>query len=115
MLQALRHGRLLVRLMLAWVALALGVASASPVLDPPQLELVCSGGSMKVLVHDGSGMAHDGHAHDCLLCASGDGPPPVAFSLGFLSASSGSLLLAGWRDALVSLTTAPLPARGPPG
>ena len=50
----LRHGRFLARLVLAWFALAIGVAVASPLVKPQAIELVCSGnGAIKLLVKAG--------------------------------------------------------------
>lgn len=40
----LRQARFLARLVLAWFALPLGVALASPLVQPQSLEMVCSGG-----------------------------------------------------------------------
>ena len=44
-MQALRNASFLARLVLAWFALAIGVAVASPVLKTQSFELICSGGS----------------------------------------------------------------------
>ena len=54
----LRHLRLLTCLVLAWFALSVGVAMASPLVQPQALQWVCSGtGEMKMLLStdDGAG------------------------------------------------------------
>jgi hypothetical protein len=115
-MQCLRHAPHLARLVLAWFALALLVALASPLVRGESLELVCtSGGGMKLLVH-GEGDAHDasGHMSDCQLCASLTAAPPVHR----MAAEPPDPLAHALRPVeeahLAWLTAAPLPARGPP-
>ncbi|MDB5859489.1 MAG: hypothetical protein JWQ76_3178 [Ramlibacter sp.] len=112
----LRHVPRLARLVLAWFALALLAAAASPLVRGESLELVCtSAGGMKLLV-DGEGGAVDpgGHKMDCQLCASLTGPPPVHR----LAVAPPTQLAHALRPAVAAhiawLTAAPLPARGPP-
>lgn len=71
----------LARLVLAWFALALGVAAASPLVRPPVMELVCgANGQIKVVVHTDDGTAELGSAHlDCALCLAASAPPPAPF------------------------------------
>src|SRR5450830_216113 len=79
-MHTLRHARYLARLMVAWFVLSLGVAVASPLVAPLDMELVCSStGAMKVLVKsaDGSTASQTGHTLDCPLCAALGAPPPV--------------------------------------
>ena len=59
------------RLVLAWFALSLGVAVASPLVKPVAMELVCSsGGAAKLVVKGDDGTAQPaGHLLDCPLCA----------------------------------------------
>lgn len=75
----LRNARFIARLVLAWFALSLGAAIASPMVSPKATLLVCSGASMKVLVQDASGEVTEmGHnALDCPLCAVMNAPPPT--------------------------------------
>lgn len=115
-MQTLRHTRFLARLVLVWFALALGVAIASPLVNPQSIELVCaSGGAMKLIVksEDGS-QATSSHTLDCPLCASVGAPPPLAR---VQAAAPASLAQAQRADTLVhsvSRSAAPLPPRGPP-
>ncbi len=79
-MQTLRNARLIVRLVLVWFALSLGVAVASPLVAPKAALLVCSGASVKLIVQGADGeMAEMGHsALDCPLCAVMNAPPPAA-------------------------------------
>lgn len=61
------------RLVLAVWLLALGVAIASPVVQPPRLEMICSGGVMKPLVQD-DGQPATNPSLDCPLCVALGGP-----------------------------------------
>lgn len=113
-MQRLRQARVLARLVLAWFALAVAAAVASPIAQPQSLELVCSGGAMKLLVKaDSSGEPATIHTLDCPLCASVAPPPPVVRAaaaptpVGELERSIPAL-------APVTRPAAPLPARGPP-
>lgn len=115
-MQRLRQARFLARLVLAWFALTIGIAVASPWVQPRSLEWVCSGaGAMKLLVQgdDGSTSFARGTL-DCPLCASLGAPPPMA------SQAAGAHhpdLLESPRlptAPVVVATAAPLPARGPP-
>lgn len=68
---ALRNAHHLVRWMMVWFALTLGVAVASPWVSPKTLELVCStGGVMKMVVLNDQGEAVTSlHSSlDCPVC-----------------------------------------------
>lgn len=112
----LRSAQTLARLVLVWFVLSLGVAVASPVVNPQAMELVCSGsGGIKVLVKTDDGAKPLGsHTLDCPLCASAGTPPPLAHT----PAGPAPLLTHVLRPAaathLAWRTAAPLPARGPP-
>ncbi len=115
-MQTLRHARFLARLVLAWFVLSLGVAIASPLVNPQSMELVCaSGGAMKLVVKsaDGDEQAR-GHTLDCPLCTPVAAPLPQAapdVSSGFMLAHTLRPLAANpWAGH----AAAPLPARGPP-
>ena len=77
-LQSLRNAHRLTRLVLVWFALSLGVAVASPILNPQASELICSGaGVMKLIVMTDDGANEvSGSMLDCPLCATGGAPPP---------------------------------------
>ena len=80
-MEALRRAPYLARLVLAWFALALGVAAASPLVTPQTIELVCgAGGQIKAVVHTDDGAVELGSAHlDCALCLVASAPPPAPF------------------------------------
>jgi hypothetical protein len=111
-MQALRNASFLTRLMLAWFALSLSLAVASPLVKPVGVELLCSGaGAVKLLVDGGD--SPETLTLDCPLCA-GSAPPPR------LEAASGPWL--SRSHAVPSSSSAPVavaaagppPARAPP-
>jgi len=114
-MQRLRHATVLARLVLAWFALAIGAAVASPVVQPRSIELLCTGtGAMKLLVKGAEGQpAPAGHSLDCPLCGAATAPPPVVRTgaVAVPLAQQPQQVPTG-RMALRS--GAPLPARGPP-
>ena len=80
----LRHAHRLARFMLAWFALSLAVAVASPLVHPQQVELLCSaGGQVKAVVHTASGDTLElGAGHlDCPLCIPAGAPGPLLRAL----------------------------------
>ncbi|MFN3377002.1 MAG: DUF2946 family protein [Burkholderiaceae bacterium] len=108
--------RFLARLVLAWFALSLGVAVASPLVHPQAMELVCSGsGAIKLIVKiDDGAQQPSSHTLDCPLCMHlGALPPatmvalppphPLAHALGTIAAAH-----------IAGRIGAPLPPRGPP-
>lgn len=115
-MEILRRAHRLTCLLLAWFALSVGVAVASPVINPQAMELICSGsgsGSMKVLVA-GEGDTWDGGSHmqDCRLCVMVGAPPvPVVFAPHPPPAQPSGLVL---PVPVATQTAAPLSARGPP-
>jgi hypothetical protein len=113
-MQALRNASFLARLVLAWFALAIGVAVASPIVKPKSIELLCSGGVMKLLVTSDDGTPATGHTFDCPLCVSLDAPPASAAGLFQAQPPSVGILLPHADAALAVFTAAPPPARGPP-
>jgi hypothetical protein len=81
-MQTLRHARFLARLVLAWWAFSLGVACASPLVNPQSIELVCaSGGAMKLIIKTADGNEASSHTLDCPLCVALSAPPPVISSI----------------------------------
>ena len=116
-MHTLRHARDLARLMVAWFVLSLGVAVASPLVAPLDMELVCSStGAMKVLVKsaDGSTASQTGHTLDCPLCAALGAPPPVHTVVLPPVLPLGHVLQSIPAARIAALTAAPLPPRGPP-
>ncbi|WP_205959672.1 DUF2946 family protein [Ramlibacter humi] len=114
-MQRLRHARFLARLVLAWFALSLGVAIASPLVQPKAMQLVCSGAAMKVVFQDGGddGQAPTTHKLDCPLCAAASAPPPVMEPAPVVQ-PLGRAVQSIPAAETAALTAAPLPARGPP-
>jgi hypothetical protein len=116
-MQTLRSAHLIARFVLVWFALSIGVAIASPMVNPQSLQLICSGsGSMKVVSIDASGKATTTTSHtlDCPLCASISAPPPLEI-IGF-SAVAPRTFSAPVQDTgrFTPVLATPPPARGPP-
>ena len=116
-MRTLRHFTFISRLVLAWFVLSLGVAVASPIVQPRDILLVCTGsGAMKMLVTaaDGSASEVSGNTLDCPLCAPMAAPPP-AEHLAAEPVQPLAFALQGIPSAhIAARTAAPLPARGPP-
>jgi hypothetical protein len=111
-MQCLRHVRFLARLVLAWFALAIGVAAASPLVQPQSAQFICSDGVMKLqLAGDGAGLPFV-HTLDCPLCG-GLALPPASRIVA--AAQPLERILQSIPAArLAARIAAPLPARGPP-
>ena len=113
----LRRIRLLTCLVLAWFALSVGVAIASPWVQPQALQWICSGtGEMKMLLSSDDGTPElRGHTLDCPLCLHlGTAPPPLAVALLWAAPPPTLAPLLAPLEPLAARTAAPLPARGPP-
>ncbi len=117
-MHALRTTRQLARLLLAWFVLSLGVAVASPLVNPQGLQMVCTGkAAMKLVVVDQDGHAKElrlAHSLDCPLCAAVGAPPPVAVVLPEPVQPLAYALTPQRAAEIAFLTAPPLPARGPP-
>jgi len=115
-MQQFRHALHLTRFVLVWFALAIGVAIASPVVNPQGMDLVCtSTGSMKLVVQgEDEGVAASSHKLDCPLCASISAPPP-ALNTSLTQPSPLAHALQPLAAAHIAvITSPPLPSRGPP-
>jgi len=114
-MQTLRRAHLLARFVLAWFALALGVAIASPIVKPQAMELVCSATGAVKLVKTGDGSTEPmGHTLDCPLCMTSSAPPP-ALRLTVVAPQPLAHALRPIAAAhIAGRTAAPLPPRGPP-
>ena len=115
----LRTSTTLARLVLVWFTLALGVAIASPLVNPKAMELVCSGsGAMKLIVKSGDGAGGSvqvgSHTLDCSLCATMSAPPPQVATMPLVPSALGYATQSIPSARIAALTAAPLPARGPP-
>lgn len=99
-----------------WFVLALGVAVASPLVQPRAMEVVCSGaGAARILIHADQGLVELGTPGlDCPLCLLAGPAPADASSL--LSAPVTWLRLAVPPVPALHLVAqaTPPPARGPP-
>ena len=117
-MQILRNAHLIARFVLLWFALSIGVAMASPLVNPQSIEVICAGASgMKLLVQTDDGSRELGrNTLDCPLCGMlGAAPPPPA-SMAQLAPvhALGHVLQTIPAAILAALTAAPPPARGPP-
>ena len=115
-MQSLRNASFLVRLVLAWFALSLGVAVASPLVNPVGMQLVCStGGAIKLIApSDDGGQPVAGHTLDCPLCISIDAPPVAKQGLSDAALPPAAAVSSIPSGRIALLAGAPLPARGPP-
>lgn len=101
---------------LAWFVMSLGVAVASPFVQPKTIEIVCAGaGATQVVVTTESGpVQQNAHSLDCPLCLLSGALPAARFSLAPafspVSYTSAILLI----SPAVAATAAPPPARAPP-
>ena len=114
-MQRLRNASSLARLVLAWFALALGAAIASPLVQPAGLDVVCSaGGLVKVVPHGGDGDTASHHTIECPLCMSLDAPPPVAAVAVHAQPAHRAAIWQVATPAAQLQRDGPLPGRGPP-
>ena len=116
LLQTLRRATALARWVLLGFVLSLGVAIASPIVNPQATQLICSGsGVMKVIVTSADGSSEvASQSMDCPLCVSIIAPPPV-LKWSFEPLQPLSYALQPIPAATIAKrTAAPLPARGPP-
>lgn len=115
---SLHRLRLLACFMLAWFALSVGVATASPFVHPQTMELICSAaGDVKLrLLSDDGAQEQRGQTLDCPLCVHLGGaapPPPAGLRLPALQPLAHALHPIALAH-IAARTAAPLPARGPP-
>jgi hypothetical protein len=101
---------------LVWFALSIGVAVASPLVQPKDIQWVCSGAGLMKVIGSGDDGAPKvaGHTLDCPLCAGVGAPPPVAAGYTVAAKALDVALGIGALPELFLTSAAPLPARGPP-
>ena len=107
----------LARLVLAWFAMSLGVAIASPIVAPQAMELVCSAaGAVKVVVQTDDGAQDLGSMHmDCPLCMLAGAQPPLPMVATIaLPLPLGRAVQSIPAARIAAATAAPPPARAPP-
>ena len=113
-----RPARNVVRFMLAWFALYLGAAVASPLLTSGGYAVICSAdGIVRLVQTDDAGEPGEARASlHCPLCVPAGAPPPPAIGLAATPLPPLAYTLrpapAAWPAVC---TAAPPPARGPPG
>ena len=116
-MQSLRNAHLLARFVLVWFVLFVGVAVASPLVNPQSSQMVCSamGGMKMVNTDDGSGdFAQPVNSLDCPMCAQVTLPTP-SVSHPLEDNSALAYALRAIPSAQIAwLTGSPLPPRGPP-
>jgi Protein of unknown function (DUF2946) len=116
LLQTLRRATALARWVMLGFVLSLGVAIASPIVNPQASQLICSAsGGMKIIVTSADGSTEvASQSMDCPLCVSIIAPPPVLRSnfepVQPLSYALQPILTA----SIAKRTAAPPPGRGPP-
>lgn len=105
------------RLALAWFVLALGVAAASPAVQPKAMELVCTaGGGILMLVtgDDGQSAPAGQHTLDCALCLNALGPTAWTIAMRPSPQPLAHALTPVAAAHIAARVGAPLPPRGPP-
>ncbi|MFO1265102.1 MAG: hypothetical protein U1E84_17510 [Rhodoferax sp.] len=99
----------------AWLLLGMGIAMASPIVQPRAMQLICSGaGAVKFLVQSPSSGTADASDMDCPLCllpAVAPDPTPARLPT-LLPVAKVPVPAASLR--IHSSTADPPPARGPP-
>jgi hypothetical protein len=114
-MQRLRHAIQLTRFVLVWFVLSVGVAMASPVVNPHGMDLVCtSTGSMKLVMPGDDDVAASSHTLDCPLCASISAPPPALNTALTQAAPLAPAMQPTAAAHIAAITAPPLPSRGPP-
>jgi len=115
-MQYLRNTPNIIRFVLVWFALSVGVAIASPIVQPKAMDMVCtSTGSMKLVVQgDGDSSTFESPTLDCPLCATICAPPPALNTALTQPSPLSHALLPLVAAHIASLTAPPLPSRGPP-
>ena len=115
---ALRRAHHLCRLVLLWFVLSLGVAVASPMVNPQAMDLVCStaAGTTKIVVQTDEGAQALGASQmDCPLCVPSGAPAPSARAADLPNLLPLSYAVQPTEAArIAAATAAPPPARGPP-
>jgi hypothetical protein len=107
----------LVRLVLAWYLLFVGVSVLASTLQPKTMEVVCSSmGLMKLVVLGEEGENHVRASMDCSLCAHATPalPPPSVAVLAHVPDARSHIVQRLPAAVLIARTAPPLPSRGPP-
>lgn len=116
-MHALRTSLSLTRLVLACFMLTLGIAVASPFVNPRTMEVVCTAGAgMQVVMLDEDGQAVSGphHSLDCPMCLAITTPPAYPSQESTQPQPLGLALRPVVAARIAAMVGAPLPPRGPP-
>ena len=114
-MQGLRHAIQLTRFVLVWFALSVGVAIASPVLNPKGVDMVCTGtGMMKLVVQGDDDSTASAKTMDCPLCTSMTAPPPELNTTLTQPSPLAHVMQPIAAAHIAAVTAPPLPSRGPP-
>lgn len=115
-LHTLRNTPWLAKLALLWLVMTLGVAVASPMVNPQQELLICTSVGMAkvVLADDGSVTTNPVTQAHCPLCISAGVPPGFVSPVFEAVLPLGRVLQSIPAAHLAALTAAPPPSRGPP-
>lgn len=115
MFDRLRAHTFLTRLVLVWFVLFVGSAVAAPLLNPSNLQMVCSGAGMKLIGGDGAAAdAPSTFGMDCPGCLPTTLPAPLPSASAEPPSAMAHALLRTTMAHLAVLTAPPLPSRGPP-
>ncbi len=115
-MNALRTFAALRLLVLAWFVASMGVAIASPLVNPQAIEVICSGaGTIKLLVQTDDGAVEMGSmGMDCPMCSIAGAPPAIPPAFVPLPQPLAHAVQPVEAARIAAATAAPLPARGPP-
>lgn len=120
LLQSLRNAPWLAQLALLWLALTIGVAVASPVVNPQTERVICTGaGMLKVVLSDDGTVTpaatpDSGDTLFCPLCLVTGAPPPVVLNTMAVPQPLAHGMQAIPAAIIAARTAAPPPARAPP-
>jgi len=115
-LHTLRNTPWLARLALLWFAMTLGVAVASPLVNPQEELVICtSAGMVKVVLNaDGTISTSPSGEASCPLCVVGGAPPSFVSIVVPPLQPLGRVLQSIPAARIAVATAAPPPSRGPP-
>ena len=119
LLHTLRNTPWLAKLALLWYALTLGVAVASPAVNPQTELVICTGAGMLKVVQAADGTvstaaSDTGAALFCPLCMVGGAPSPFVPDAIAPTQPLSHVLKSIPAAIIAALTAAPPPARAPP-
>lgn len=120
LLQSLRNAPWLAKLALLWLALTLGAAVASPLVNPQTELVICTGAGMLkvVLADDGTvttaATSDSGDTLFCPLCLVAGAPLPVVLNTVAAPQPLAYALQRIPAAIIAARTAAPPPARAPP-